>query len=168
MGITWADLSVASHARLWEHFNGLKAAINAALDNVPAGRAIKTDWFQSASGGVAVVLAQDYVQGGMTWDAANGGGLKVPTAGVYQIAASVYFSGGAGRGGMDIRRWRAGVGTTVLSGNTAKPSGDDFTAVASSAVKLNAGDIITLKATAPSTAYGTSGAETWLSVVKVA
>ena len=32
MAITWADLSAASHTRIWEHFNTLKAALVAAVD----------------------------------------------------------------------------------------------------------------------------------------
>lgn len=167
MGINWADLSAGSHTRLWEHFNTLKAAINAVLDNVPAGRAIKSDGFQSAAGGVAVVMSQDYVQGGVTFDPSNGGGLKVPVAGVYNVAASVYFSGPAGRAAFEVQRWRSGAAVGVFLASTEKGTGEDSQAAVSGAVRLNAGDIITIYAVAASAVWGVTGVQTSLSVVKV-
>ena len=168
MNIGWAALSAASHTRLWEHFNTLADKVAAAFDAVPAGRLYKSNGFQSlASGNVAIVLGNLDAQGGVTYDAANGGGLKVPIAGRYQVNGCVYFSGPAGGASFDVVRWRAGVSVVVLTARLAKPDGQDYIGGRSDVLNLAAGDILTLRGSAPSSAYGTDGFHTSLSVARV-
>lgn len=168
MNIGWAALSAASHTRLWEHFNELANKVAAAFDAVPAGRLYKSNGFQSLAGGnVAIVLGNLDAQGGVTYDAANGGGLKVPIAGRYMVSACVYFSGPVGAASFSVVRWRAGVSTVVLTCKPAKPDGDDYIASRSDVLNLAAGDILTLRGSAVSSAYGTDPSHTSLSVARV-
>ena len=168
MDIGWAALSAASHTRLWEHFNELANKVAAAFDAVPAGRLYKSNGFQSlAAGNVAITLGNLDAQGGVTYDAANGGGLKVPIAGRYQVNGCVYFSGAAGAASLDVVRWRAGVSVVVLTARLSKPDGQDYIGGRSDVLTLAAGDILTLRGSAPSSAYGTDGSHTSLSVARV-
>lgn len=168
MNIGWAALSAASHTRLWEHFNTLADKVASAFDAVPAGRLYKSDGFQSlASGSVAIRLGNLDAQGGVTYDAANGGGLKVPIAGRYQVNGCVLFSGAPGTGSFDVVRWRAGVSAVVLSVRLSKPDGDDYIGGRSDVLNLAAGDILTLRGSAPSNAYGVAANHTSLSVARV-
>ena len=168
MNIGWAALSAASHTRLWEHFNTLADKVASAFDAVPAGRLYKSDGFQGLSGGnVAITLGNLDAQGGVTYDAANGGGLKVPIAGRYMVSGCVYFSGLVGGASFDVVRWRAGVSAVVLSVRLSKPDADDYIGGRSDVLNLAAGDILTLRGSAPSTAYGTDATHTSLSVARV-
>ena len=168
MNIGWAALSAASHTRLWEYFNELANKVAAAFDAVPAGRIYKSNVFQSLAGGnVAITLGNYEGQGGVTYDAANGGGLKVPIAGRYQVNSCCYFSGPAGAASFEVVRWRAGVSTVVLTCRLAKPDGGDYIGGRSDVLNLAAGDILTLRGSAPSSAYGTDGSHTSLSVARV-
>ena len=168
MNIGWAALSAASHTRLWEHFNTLADKVATAFDAVPAGRLYKSDGFQVLSGGnVAIVLGNLDAQGGVTYDAANGGGLKVPIAGRYQVNGCVYFSGPAGVAWFDVVRWRAGVSVVVLTCRLAKPDVNDYIGGRSDVLNLAAGDVLTLRGSAPSSAYGTDASHTSLSVARV-
>ena len=168
MNIGWAALSAASHTRLWEHFNTLADKVASAFDAVPAGRLYKSDGFQGLSGGnVAITLGNLDAQGGVTYDAANGGGLKVPIAGRYRVSGCVLFSGPPGVVSFDVLRWRAGFSVVVLSGRPSTPDGNDYISSRSDVLNLAAGDILTLRGTAPSTAYGTDASHTSLSVARV-
>ena len=168
MNIGWAALSAASHTRLWEHFNTLADKVASAFDAVPAGRIYKSNGFQSlASGNVAITMGNLDAQGGVTYDAANGGGLKVPIAGRYQVNGCVYFSGPAGTSSLDVLRWRAGVSVVVLTTRLSKPDGLDYIGGRSDVLNLAAGDILTLRGSAPSSAYGTDWTHTSLSVARV-
>ena len=168
MNIGWAALSAASHTRLWEHFNTLADKVASAFDAVPAGRIYKSNGFQPlASGNVAITLGNLDAQGGVTYDAANGGGLKVPIAGRYLVSGCVYFSGPAGAASFDVLRWRAGVSVVVLTARLSKPDGQDYIGGRSDVLNLAAGDILTLRGSAPSSAYGTDGSHTSLSVARV-
>ena len=168
MNIGWAALSAASHTRLWEHFNTLADKVASAFDAVPAGRIYKSNGFQAlASGNVAITLGNLDAQGGVTYDAANGGGLKVPIAGRYQVNGCVYFSGSPGTGSFDVVRWRAGVSVVVLTARLAKPDANDYVGGRSDVLNLAAGDILTLRGSAPSSAYGTDPSHTSLSVARV-
>lgn len=168
MNIGWAALSAASHTRLWEHFNTLADKVAAAFDAVPAGRLYKSNGFQSlASGNVAIVLGNLDAQGGVTYDAANGGGLKVPIAGRYMVSGYVLFSGAPGLASFDVVRWRAGVSAVVLSTRLSKPDNDDYIGGRSDVLNLAAGDILTLRGSAPSNAYGIDANHTTLSVARV-
>lgn len=168
MNIGWAALSAASHTRLWEHFNELANKVASAFDAVPAGRLYKSNGFQSlASGNVAIVLGNLDAQGGVTYDAANGGGLKVPIAGRYQVNSCVYFSGPAGGASFDVVRWRAGVSVVVLTCKLAKPDGADYIGGRSDTLNLAAGDILTLRGNSPASAFGSDATHTSLSVARV-
>ena len=168
MNIGWAALSAASHTRLWEHFNTLADKVASAFDAVPAGRIYKSNGFQPlASGNVAIALGNLDAQGGVTYDAANGGGLKVPIAGRYQVNGCVLFSGAPGTVSFDVVLWRAGVSAVVSSARLAKPDGDDYISSRSDVLNLAAGDILTLRGSAPSNAYGTGANHTSLSVARV-
>ena len=168
MNIGWAALSAASHTRLWEHFNTLADKVATAFDAVPAGRLYKSNGFQSlAPGNVAITLGNLDAQGGVTYDAANGGGLKVPIAGRYMVSGCVFFSGTPGTASFDVVRWRAGVSVVVLSARLSKPDGQDYIGGRSDVLTLAAGDILTLRGSAPSSADGTDGTHTSLSVARV-
>lgn len=168
MDIGWAALSAASHTRLWEHFNTLADKVAAAFDAVPAGRIYKSNGFQNLSAGnVAITLGNLDAQGGVTYNAANGGGLRVPIAGRYQVNSCCYFSGAAGAASLDVVRWRAGVSVVVLTARLSKPDGQDYIGGRSDVLNLAAGDILTLRGSAPSSAYGTDGSHTSLSVARV-
>ena len=169
MNIGWAALSAASHTRLWEHFNTLADKVATAFDAVPAGRLYKSDGFQSlASGNVAIQLGNNLdAQGGVTYDAANGGGLKVPIAGRYMVSGYVFVSGPAGAASFNVVRWRAGVSTVVLATRLANPDGGDYIGGRSDVLNLAAGDILTLRGSGPSNAYGTNESHTSLSVARV-
>ena len=169
MYIGWAALSAASHTRRWEHFNELANKVAAAFDAVPAGRLYKSDGFQSlASGNVAIQLGNNLdAQGGVTYDAANGGGLKVPIAGRYMVSGCVLFSGVPGLASFNVVRWRAGVSAVVLSTRLSKPDNDDYIGGRSDVLNLAAGDILTLRGSAPSHAYGIDANHTTLSVARV-
>lgn len=168
MDIGWAALSAASHTRLWEHFNTLADKVAAAFDAVPVGRIYKSNGFQSLAGGnVAITMGNLDAQGGVTYVAANGGGLRVPIAGRYQINSRVYFSGPAGAASLDVIRWRAGVSVVVLTARLSKPDVQDYIGGCSDVLNLAAGDILTLRGSAPSSAYGTDASHTSLSVARV-
>ena len=168
MNIGWAALSAASHTRLWEHFNTLADKVAAAFDAVPAGRLYKSNGFQSlAAGNVAIVLGNLDAQGGVTYDAANGGGLRIPIAGRYMVSGCVYFSGPAGAASFSVVRQRAGVSTVVLTCRPSKPDGGDYIASRSDVLNLAAGDILTLRGSAVSSAYGIDPSHTSLSVARV-
>ena len=168
MNIGWAALSAASHTRLWEHFNTLADKVASAFDAVPAGRIYKSNGFQPLAGGnVAITLGNLDAQGGVTYDAANGGGLKVPIAGRYQVNGCVLFSGAPGTASFDVVLWRAGVSAVVLSVRLSKPDGGDYIGGRSDVLNLAAGDVLTLRGSAPSGAYGTDGSHTSLSVARV-
>ena len=168
MNIGWAALSAASHTRLWEHFNTLADKVASAFDAVPAGRIYKSNGFQSLSGGnVAITMGNLDAQGGVTYVAANGGGLRVPIAGRYLVSGCVYFSGPAGAASLDVVRWRTGVSAAVLTARLSKPDGGDYIGGRSDVLTLAAGDILTLRGSAPSSAYGTDGSHTSLSVARV-
>ena len=169
MNIGWAALSAASHTRLWEHFNTLADKVASAFDAVPAGRLYKSDGFQALWGGgnVAINLGNLDAQGGVTYDAANGGGLKVPIAGRYMVSGCVIFSGAPGTASFDVLRWRAGVSAVVLSARPSKPDGADYISSRSDVLTLAAGDILTLRGSAASHAYGTGASHTSLSVARV-
>lgn len=168
MNIGWAALSAASHTRLWEHFNTLADKVATAFDDVPAGRIYKSNGFQSLAGGnVAITMGNLDAQGGVTYDAANGGGLKVPIAGRYQVNGCVLFSGDPGIASFNVVLWRAGVSSVVSSASLAKPDGYDYISSRSDVLNLAAGDILTLRGSAPSNAYGTAPNHTSLSVARV-
>ena len=139
------------------------AAINAAADAqaaaaqvLPAyGRAAKIDGFQATGGSVAVQLQADFSTGGVTYDAANGGGLKVPTAGVYLASFTGFFSGAkTGFCSIRLQRWRAGANVTIATAMMHKPDGNDYAIARAEMVQLEAGDVLTLRATASSNLWG--------------
>lgn len=168
MDIGWAALSAASHTRLWEHFNELANKVASAFDAVPAGRVYMSEGFRSLAGGnVAIGLGNLDAQGGVTYSPMNGGGLRVPIAGRYHVNGCVYFSGPAGAASFDVVRWRAGVPTVVLMCRPAKPDNNDYISCRSDVLNLAAGDILTLRGSAVSSAYGTDPSHTSLSVARV-
>lgn len=168
MDIGWAALSAASHTRLWEHFNELANKVAAAFDAVPAGRIYKSDGFQSLAGGnVAIWLGSLDAQGGVTYSSLEGGGLRIPIAGRYMVSGCVYFSGPAGAASFSVVRRRAGVSTVVLTCRPSKPDGGDYIASRSDVLNLAAGDVLTLRGSAASSAYGTDPSHTSLSVARV-
>lgn len=166
MGITWADLSAASHARLWEHFSGLKTAINAAFQRNGVGAlAVRTsDQSIPSSTPTAIVLqsARHDTSGFL-----SGGGLVVPPGldGVYVIAGGLQFAQGGSAAPQEC--YATVNGSTIAgqrSGGCVWWSGS-FACVAS----LAAGDVIRLMAMQETggTLYAVGTRATFLSVARL-
>lgn len=129
-----------------------------------AGRAQHTTGAQSIAAYAAVALVSNFLQGGITFDSQNGGGLKVAATGLYQVNATGNFVSGTGwRGVLDVRRWRSGAATIVATASCYVGSVDNYYPAVSTLVQLQAGDILTLAALGAGTVTdGTS-----LSLVRV-
>lgn len=124
--------------------NDLAGTLNLLRD---CGRVVHSTGTQSIVGGVAVSVVTDFVQGGVTFDSGNGGGLRVASAGVYRVSARAVFSSGSGwRGSLDIRRWRAGASATVAIGTQYVGDVNYYYASVTDIAQLQADDIVTLYA----------------------
>lgn len=152
---------------VWSSWSGLNSP-------QPYGKIVKTNGFQTlAAGGTAVVMVLDFANFGVTFDSANGGGLKVPSNGVYQLSAKGYFTGSAAwLGTLIMVRWRAGVAFDLTSSTQTKPDGNDYTTSETTLESLNANDIITIKMASANGAGSTWGDAnkrgTHLSLTKIA
>lgn len=114
---------------------------------IPIGRLAKTNGFQTmTASGVGIVMANDFVVGGMTYDASNGGSLKIPVTAYYRVSSKLYCTGSSGwLGTGDVRLYK---GTThsrsLLVILVDKPDSNDYTGSDSDIFLLKANDLITL------------------------
>lgn len=145
--------------------NGPQAIQNLATDvegamNRPFGHAGITAGFItiSAANGAYPTLVAQTLKNGMTF---SGGGLVVPKAGVYEITAKGYFTGGTVYQG----QWGATINTAALPpasiasgpGMTWKQDANDYTAWSTVRRTLAANDVIRLYMKSPNSTYGTDG-----------
>lgn len=133
-----------------------------ALGDPPFGHAGCAAGFQtiSAVDGIYVTLAAQVLKNGMTF-ASNG--LVVPKAGLYQITARSYFTGGT----VHSATWAATVNSTAIpmaataetvgTGTLWKQDSLDYQGWATGHRQLNAGDTIRLWMKSTSSTYGTTG-----------
>lgn len=142
---------------------------NAILSRLTVcGRAAASAGFQSLAGGVAVTLTNQVASGGVTFSAANGGGLTVSEPGHYLVTANAHFSGASEyTGHMSVRRWRSGASTVLMTLKTWKADAEDYTVNASGVFTLVAGDTITLYGISPGTSWGDGNQGTGVSLVRV-
>ncbi len=98
--------------------------------------------------GVTVMTAAQKLQGGM---AVSNGGLQVPIAGSYLVTIRAYATGSTGRytAALRVNGAAPAQGPAVQA---SKPDANDYSTMASSAVDLAAGDVLTLAQT-----YATAG-----------
>ena len=113
------------------------------------GRLAKNDGSQSIyPDQVSVTMALDLATGGVSFDSANGGGLKVPVAGWYLVSALGYCTGGTNYGSaVYVMRWRVGVSTRIARAYAyMEPNNQiDATSCVTQLFYLEANDIITLQ-----------------------
>jgi len=113
------------------------------------GRLAKSDGSQSIyPDQVSVTMALDVATGGVTFDSANGGGLKVPVAGWYLVSALGYCTGGTNYGSaVYVMRWRVGVSTRIARAYAYMDPNNqiDATSCVTQLFYLEANDIITLQ-----------------------
>ena len=154
-------------AGAWTSWSGLASP-------QPYGKIAKTNGFQALStSGTAVTMALDFAGHGVTFDSANGGGLKVPFSGVYQISVKGYLTGSsAWLGTVTLVCWRSGVALDLTATIVRKYDGSDYTASETTLESLNANDIITIKmgtSTGSGSTWGDSDKRgTHMSLTKVA